>query len=84
MNLQVSKDGGAYSGVDGDTVVWNFGNNDFYLKKRVTTDQDTSQVGVYTFKYTIMKLWNNVNLSGTIENAFTVTITGPSCLPVVS
>jgi len=41
MDLQVSKDGGPFSEVDGDTTVWRFENNDFYLKKRVTTNADT-------------------------------------------
>ena len=84
MDLKVSKDGGAYSNTDGDAVVWKFGNNDFYLKKRATTLSDTSQVGVYTFKYTILKQWNNIYVSGTIENAFTVTVTGPPTCTITS
>ena len=84
LDLKVSKDGGAFSNTDGDAVVWKFGNNDFYLKKRVTQEDQYSQIGIYTFKFTILQAWDNAVVPGTIEDAFTVTVTGPSCYPVLS
>ena len=74
MDLQVSKDGGPYSEVDGDTLVWRFDNNNFSLKKRVSTIADTDQIGVYTFKYSLLNLWNDSAYPGAVENAFRVTI----------
>ena len=56
------------------------------LKKRVTTTGHTSQIGVYIFKYTVGKAWDDggVGIPGTIENAFLVSINGAACYPVVN
>ena len=51
LYLEVSKDGGAYELANVASPVWLFDNSNFSLKKGVTTVADTSQIGVYTFKY---------------------------------
>ena len=53
--LQVSKDYGEDVAVsESDLNVWSFSNEDLYLKKRATGN-DASQVGEYSFKYSVLK-----------------------------